>query len=139
MVTDRSLAQPATALPPAIHQIAEQAFVDSGFRYEDLVGAVDAVVTKPGYGIVAECIAAGTPLVYTSRGHFREYDIFVEEMPRYLRCAFIAQSDLFGGRWRSTLDAVLRQSAPPLSLATNGADVAAATILRTHLTMPPRM
>ena len=44
-----------------------------GFRYEDVVRAVNAVVTKPGYGIIAECAANDTALLYTSRGHFAEY------------------------------------------------------------------
>ena len=56
-----------------------------GFRYEDVVKAVDVVVTKPGYGIIAECAANGTALLYTSRGHFPEYDVLVAGMPRYLR------------------------------------------------------
>ena len=41
---------------------------DRGFRYEDLVAAVDVVLTKPGYGIVSECVANDTALLYTSRG-----------------------------------------------------------------------
>ena len=129
VVTDRSLSEAADARPAAVHHVPERAFIDRGVRYEDLVGAADAVVSKPGYGIVAECIAAGTPLVYTSRGAFREYDVFVDQMPRYLRCTFITQEDLFAGRWRAALDAVLRQPPPPLSIATNGAEVAADAIL----------
>ena len=35
-----------------------------------LVGAADAVVSKPGYGIISECIANETAILYTSRGHF---------------------------------------------------------------------
>jgi L-arabinokinase len=128
-VTDRSLNQGTRALPASVHQIGEGAFGDGTVRYEDVIGAVDVVVTKPGYGIVAECIAAGTPLVYTSRGKFLEYDVFVEEMPRYLRCQFISQADLFGGRWRAALDAVMQQGPPPLTMTTNGADIAAAAIL----------
>ncbi|NIQ96250.1 MAG: hypothetical protein GWN87_20165, partial [Desulfuromonadales bacterium] len=40
--------------------------------YPDLVGLADVVVTKPGYGIVSECIANDTAVLYTSRGRFRE-------------------------------------------------------------------
>ena len=40
---------------------------------------------------MSECVANRTPLLYTSRGVFREYDLFVSEMPRYLRCRFIDQ------------------------------------------------
>ena len=44
------------------------------------------MVTKPGYGIISECIANDTALLYTSRGDFREYPVLVKEMPKYLRC-----------------------------------------------------
>ena len=72
---------------------------DVGVRYEDLVGAAEAVVTKPGYGIISECIANDAAILYTPRGHFPEYDVLVEEMPKYLRSAFISHDDLFAGKW----------------------------------------
>jgi hypothetical protein len=100
-----------------------------GLRYEDLVRAADAVVTKPGYGIIAECLANDTAILYTSRGHFVEYDVLVDAMPRFLRCRFIDHDDLFAGRWRPHLDALLAQPAPPDRPATNGADVAAGYLL----------
>ena len=82
---------------------------DTGVRYEDLVGAAEAVVTKPGYGIISECIANDAAMLYTSRGHFPEYDVLVEEMPKYLRSAFISHDDLFAGKWESHLDKLLAQ------------------------------
>src|SRR5687767_9827573 len=84
--------------------INEEAMYDSGVRYEDLVGAAEAVVTKPGYGIIADSIANDTAILYTSRGHFPEYDVLVEEMPKYLRNAFISHDDLFAGKWDPFLD-----------------------------------
>ncbi|MEZ5283642.1 MAG: hypothetical protein R2712_02305 [Vicinamibacterales bacterium] len=65
------------------------------------MGAVDVVATKPGYGIIAEAVANETALLYTSRGHFIEYDVLVEEMPRMVRAAFIGHEDLLAGRWQS--------------------------------------
>lgn len=128
--TDRSTAGDAT--PPAhVIRIAERAFIDSGFRYEDLVQAADVVITKPGYGIIAECVAAGTAMLYTSRGQFREYAVLVREMPRYLRCRFIEQRDLLSGRWSHALSALTAQPRATETIATNGASVAAATILDT--------
>jgi hypothetical protein len=100
-----------------------------GFRYEDLVRAVDIVVTKPGYGIIAECVANGPALLYTSRGHFVEYDVLVERMPRFLRCGFIDHSDLFAGRWEPHLERVLALPAPAEQPPVNGADVIAETLL----------
>jgi len=109
----------------------DQQLYARGYRYEDLVRAVDVVVTKPGYGIISECLANQTALLYTSRGDFREYQVLVDAMPHFLRCAFIDQADLFGGRWQSHLDALLAQPAPPTAPATNGADVAADILMET--------
>ena len=83
-----------------------------GFRYPDLVAASDVVISKPGYGIISECIANGAALLYTSRGHFAEYDVLVSGMPRFLRCRFIAQDDLLAGRWTDAIDALLVTAHP---------------------------
>jgi hypothetical protein len=99
-----------------------------GLRYQDLVAAADVVVSKPGYGIVSECIANQTALLYTSRGRFVEQDVFVVGMPRFLRCRFISQEDLFAGRWADAVDALLRQPTPPERPRVDGASVAAHTI-----------
>ncbi|HEX7284128.1 MAG TPA: hypothetical protein VF239_18870 [Vicinamibacterales bacterium] len=105
--------------------VDEAAMYDAGYRYEDLVKAVDVVVTKPGYGIISECIANDTALLYTSRGDFREYPVLVEAMPKYLRCAFIDHEDLFSGNWVPHLDRLLAQPPPPITPRTDGARVAA--------------
>jgi L-arabinokinase len=127
VTTDRTSAGSAGG-PAAVVRIPESEFLKTGFRYEDLVAAADVVVTKPGYGIIAECAASGTAILYTSRGAFREYDVLVREMPRYVRSRFIAQPDLFAGRWSEALDAVIQQAAPPPA-ETNGAPVAAEALL----------
>jgi L-arabinokinase len=93
--------------------VDENAMYALGYRYQDLVRAVDVVVTKPGYGIISECIANDTALLYTSRGDFREYPVLVDEMPKYLRCEFISQDDLFSGTWQAALDRVLARPSPP--------------------------
>jgi L-arabinokinase len=120
--------QTPMSVPPGIALVEEAQIYDRGLRYEDLVAAVDVVVTKPGYGIISECIANGTALLYTSRGHFAEYDTLVREMPRLLRCAYLDQESLLAGRWRQALDALLACPAPAPRPATDGAQVAAAAI-----------
>ncbi|HXG89960.1 MAG TPA: hypothetical protein VNJ02_16655 [Vicinamibacterales bacterium] len=107
----------------------ESSMYAAGVRYEDLVKAVDVVVTKPGYGIIAECLANDTALLYTSRGDFIEYPVLVAAMPHFLRASFIDHPDLFAGRWRAHLDAVLAQPEPLERPAVNGAEVAAALLL----------
>lgn len=101
----------------------------AGLLYQDLVAAADVVVSKPGYGIVSECAANGTALLYTSRGRFVEYDVFVAEMPRILRCRYIAREDLLAGRWADAVDGLMAQPAPPERPAVDGARVAASEII----------
>ena len=117
--------------------INEEAMYDAGIRYEDLVGAAEAVVTKPGYGIIADCIANDTAVLYTSRGHFPEYDVLVEEMPKYLRSAFITHEELFSGKWEPHLDKLLKEPKPKKKPDTTGADVAAEILLKA-LDKPPK-
>ena len=114
--------------PLGLYQVSESQLYGSGLRYEDLVAASDVVATKPGYGILAECIANHTAVLYTSRGHFVEYDVLVREMPRFLRCGYIDHDALFGGRWRATLDRIMAAAPPPEQPPTNGADVIAQRI-----------
>lgn len=132
VTTDR--ASPGDAPHPAgVIRLAERDFADRRFRYEDIVSAVDVVVTKPGYGIIAECVAAQTAMLYTSRGQFREYDLLVREFPSFIRSRFIGQDELFAGRWRDALEALLAQPAPPQGVDTNGAEVAANRITQLRL------
>lgn len=100
-----------------------------GLLYEDIVAASDVVVSKPGYGIVSDCVANGAALLYTSRGRFAEYDVFARDMPRYLRCRFISQEDLRAGRWADAVEALLAQTPPPERPRLDGADVAATQVL----------
>ena len=114
---------------PGLLALSEQQIYDNGLRYEDLVRAADAVVTKPGYGIISEAIANGAALLYTSRGHFVEYDVLVREMPRYLRAEFIEQKKLLSGDWSAALERLLSQAPPPEKPALNGSQIAADEIL----------
>ena len=109
--------------------IDEAALYGAGFRYEDLVAACEVVVSKPGYGIIAECAANGAALLYTSRGRFAEYDVLVSSMPAFVRSRFIPQDDLFAGRWQQHLDALMSQPRPEPAPATNGAEIVARRIV----------
>jgi L-arabinokinase len=130
---------PATERNGALVTVNEEVMYNLGVRYEDLVGAAEVVVTKPGYSIIAESIANDTAVLYTSRGHFPEYEVLVEDMPKYLRTAFVSQEDLFAGKWESHLDKLRAQSRPKnyKKPETNGADIAADILLKA-LDKPPK-
>ena len=93
--------------------------------------AVDIVVTKPGYGIVSECIANETAMLYTSRGRFPEYEVLVGEMQRYGRCEFIDQETLLAGRWEPYIQRLLAAPLPAARPPLDGANVVAGMILET--------
>jgi hypothetical protein len=126
---DRAL-DATTASAPNLIALDAAASYAHGIRYEDVIAAVDAVLSKPGYGVVSECAANETALLYTSRGKFREQDVFVAEMPRYLRVRSLAQEAALAGHWTDAVEALLAQPAPPERLPSNGSTVAADAILR---------
>jgi L-arabinokinase len=101
-----------------------------GLGYVDLVGAVDVCVTKPGYGIVSDAIAARTRMVYTERGDFPEYPILVDQMARWLPSRHVSNADLGAGRLQEALDAVMADPFPPPP-DTSGAERAARRLLET--------
>ena len=113
------------AAQPGCRFISNRDMARREVRYEDLVAAADVVITKPGYGIVADCIANGTPMLYTSRGRFAEYACLVDGIEAHLPHAFISNEDLYAGCWTAALDAVLSQPRQTPNLSTNGAQVAA--------------
>ena len=103
---------------------------DLPLSYADVVGAVDGVITKPGYGIVSDCLSHGTPIIYTDRGNFAEYDILVREITEQLTTVFLSSADLYAGRWKAAIKELERQSRLVPTLPSNGAEVCADTILR---------
>ncbi len=117
------------ASPGPARWIPEEDIYARGLAYVDLVAAVDVVVTKPGYGIIADCVANHTAMLYTERGRFVEYEVLVREMPRYLRCEFIDLDSFLTGRWRDALQRLRDQPPPPEQPRTDGADVVADLIV----------
>lgn len=99
-----------------------------GLGYLDLIGAADVVVTKPGYGIVSDCIGASARMLFTDRGDFPEYPVMVAEIPRFLPAVHVSNADLHEGRLGPALAEVLAMPFPPPP-RTDGAAVAADRLL----------
>jgi hypothetical protein len=77
--------------------------------HEDLVAACDVVITKPGYGIVAESLINRTPVLYTSRGDFAEYPELVKGLRQYGHSLFIPNQDFLNGNWGGYLERLLEK------------------------------
>ena len=100
-----------------------------GLLYEDLVGAVDVVVTKPGYGIVSECAVNRCAMLYTRRGTFREYPILVEEMQDYFPAEYVDPDDLRKGELLEPLRRLAARPWPESPPPIDGAEAVAARVL----------
>jgi L-arabinokinase len=97
--------------------------------YVSLLGACDAVVTKPGYGIVADCLANRVAILFTDRGPFREYDVLAEALPRLGKARYIPRLELLRGCLGPHLRAVLELPATWTDQPMDGAQVAADRVI----------
>ena len=103
--------------------------VDRGrMPFSDVLASVDVVVSKPGYGILSDCVANGKPLVYADRDDFIEYPLLVRELKRYIRNIHIPSYDLYAGRLGEALAAISQAPSPLERLAGGGARMAAERI-----------
>ena len=98
-------------------------------QYEDLVRAVDAIVTKPGYGIVADVLAQQLPMLYTERGEFPEYPLLVQALDDLATAEFIPQGELLSGNIGRYLNRLLAKTPNWPRVPLDGARVAAEKII----------
>jgi len=98
-------------------------------HYEDLLRAVDAIVTKPGYGIVADVLAHRVPILYTDRGDFAEYPRLVAALIDSATAEFIPRAELLAGNLLPYLRRLVRKPPNWPIVELHGAQVAAERIL----------
>jgi hypothetical protein len=98
-------------------------------HYEDLVRAVDMVVTKPGYGIVADAMSHQVRILYTERGEFAEYPYLARALNECATAEFIPQDELLSGNLAPYLAALLNKEENWPATPLGGAEVAAEKIL----------
>ncbi len=112
------LAMPELKCYPAnIHHLS-----DDDFPFSDIVASCDCVLTKPGYGIISDCIANGKPLVHAERKDFREYEVLLGNINRYLKHAQLSMKELYSGRLARALAEIERTPAPTENVARNGSE-----------------
>jgi hypothetical protein len=99
--------------------------VGKGLDFSDLLAVSDVVLSKLGYGTIADCIAAGTRLLWPHRDGFREDEITEAQAPRYLRMAELPRTEFFAGAWRQWLERLTAMPRPAETLRDDGAAVCA--------------
>lgn len=102
---------------------------DTQRHYEDLLSAIDVLVTKPGYGIVADVLSQRVPMLYTDRGDFAEYVYLVQALTECATAEYIPQAALLEGEIARYIEGILTRPAHWPALALDGAVVAARRIM----------
>jgi L-arabinokinase len=100
------------------------------FPFANILASSDLVVTKPGFGIVSECIANHKPIIYSDRKNFLEYPVLVKSIERYCRYAFIPNNELYSGELERALSDAQSSEEPQAEMPRGGAEKAAEQILK---------
>ena len=96
-----------------------------GLDFSDVLLASDVVVSKLGYGLVSECIATQTRLVWPPRVGFAEDDVMENEATRVVPMMQIGLEDYRAGRWGRYLRAAMELPASADVIPTDGAEFCA--------------
>jgi hypothetical protein len=94
-------------------------------RFSDVLASCDAVISKPGFGILSDCAVNRKPLIYAERAGFAEYPILEAAIRRCLRHVHIPSARLYRGDLRGALDKIRGAPEPPETLASGGDLIAA--------------
>ncbi len=97
--------------------------------FPDLLAASDAVVTKPGYGMVADLFACRVPALFAERPRFAEYPILADALQRYGRALPICRAELDRGALGPALHRLLALETPWAELPLDGAERSAARLV----------
>ena len=123
LATEKEI-QAGVALPPNVRLLPIVPL-----NYNDFIAASDAVVSKPGYGMVTTCLALRVPLLCTDRGGFPEDDVLLAAIEQLGHGAHIPPAELLAGNLEPYLAQLLDLKRPWQPLRTDGADVVAQRLL----------
>jgi hypothetical protein len=96
--------------------------------FSDVVASVDGVISKPGFGILSDCMANNKPLIYADRSNFLEYPILVSAIERYLKQMHIPSADLYRGDLLPILESIWNRPQPNEIIRMGGDLIAARRI-----------
>lgn len=96
----------------------------------ELVQGCELVITKPGYGTLAECWQTNTPLAYVPREEFPEYPHLDDWLQKNAPSARMQMEDFVSGNWREAMQAALDCPRSWPQIKTSGAEQAVELIAR---------
>jgi hypothetical protein len=97
------------------------------FRYQDLSASVDCVIAKLGYGVYAESLLHGVPLVFFPRVDFAEYPVLERSILDHGSGIRLEREHFCAVQWEQALDRV-RANPRPRRYPNTGAKLCARRI-----------
>jgi hypothetical protein len=94
-------------------------------EHPHLVASVDLAISKPGYGLAGECVAAGTPLLYPPRPQFAEYPALDSVLSGWTGGVRLEAEAFLSVAWESVLSRIPERGSVPAFPATGGAKAGA--------------
>jgi hypothetical protein len=98
--------------------------------FPEMINACDVVISKPGYGIIADCYANRTPLLYILRRDFQEDYFLINWAKKNMKCTELKMNDFLSGKWEKSIRRLIHGDGQWASMDVDGADVAADRILQ---------
>lgn len=104
---------------------ARPVVLDGQMAFPDVLNVCDAVISKLGYGTMADCISTCTPILFPPRFDFREDEVFLPLVSKYLCARELPFDDFETGTWLRHLQELEKAPDPVMSLSMDGAAVCA--------------
>ncbi|HYK89173.1 MAG TPA: hypothetical protein VE398_10405 [Acidobacteriota bacterium] len=85
-------------------------------RFPDIVASMDGVITKPGFGILSDCLVNGKPVIYVDRSDFSEYEVLEAAIRKYFKHCHIPVRKLYQGDVEEAIEKLWSQPEPKMSI-----------------------
>lgn len=112
--------------PPAWHHLGVRPADNLPIEFSDVLASCDAVISKPGYGIVAELACLGKPAIMLSRSDWPEEDYLVEWLSRHVSVELV---ESLSGISPDHINAVVNSTYQHIPVNAGGEDVVASSIV----------
>lgn len=101
----------------------------SKVSFANILASCDIVISKPGFGLVSECIVNNKPLIYSDRGEFAEYPYLVEGIEKYLKNVYLPSETLYTGDFFQALEKIKTAPEPTGFIRRTGAEMIAEELI----------
>jgi L-arabinokinase len=98
--------------------------------FADALASCDVVISKPGFGLVSECIVNNKPLIYADRDDFAEYPYLVAGIEKYLKNIHLPSEKLYAGDFFQALEKIKTAPTPNGFIRRSGAETIAEELLQ---------